>query len=266
MKSTFKTLISLFILGFSFNALAMSKCEYHDTELFETSDADIAWMVLNIGSDDVSLAGEDTDTATFTVRKCASNSNLVEQMQASTEKVSDRLMLSLQSATLQRGGFFKWLLGSGGNHYSYFVVEGVIPNAWGVEVDLGSGDVELENIRALKFDVGSGDLTASHVAMSVLGELGSGDVDLSHVANVTIADIGSGDMEIEHVTGDLLLEDIGSGDFEVSDLQGNLVIEHLGSGDVDVDGVTGSVTVVEKGSGDVDVENVEGAVNIEDWQ
>ncbi|RTE86382.1 MULTISPECIES: hypothetical protein [Gammaproteobacteria] len=262
MKHLIGVLSLIFVFSWSHQAYAISTCLHSDVEEIEFSDSEIAWLVLNVGADEVNLTGTNDDIATLTVRKCASNPDVLDQMVFDTDKRGDRLRVSMTDSSIQRGGFFRWLIGQG-NQYSYFRIEGSIPKSWGVEIDLGSGFARFEHVRALRFEVGSGNLEANYINGMITGELGSGDVELRSVGAITMSDIGSGDMIVREAGGDVLIEDIGSGDFTIRNLMGNLLVESLGSGDVSAYSVAGSVTVMEKGSGDVSVSDVQGEVNID---
>jgi hypothetical protein len=94
---------------------------------------------------------------------------------------------------------------------------------------------------------------------SVLVEIedGSGDIDVRDVAGVRVTD-GSGDVDVAGVSGDLVVSDDGSGDLDLSDVAGAVEIESDGSGDITVGDVGGDVRIGSDGSGSIRVSNVAG--------
>ena len=94
---------------------------------------------------------------------------------------------------------------------------------------------------------------------SVLVEIedGSGDIDVRDVAGVRVTD-GSGDVDVAGVSGDVVVTDDGSGDLDLSDVAGTVEIEVDGSGDITVADVGGDVRIGSDGSGSIRVSNVAG--------
>ena len=126
-------------------------------------------------------------------------------------------------------------------------VEAVIPEAsnW----LFGGGDARLD----LALEVPQG------VALEV--EDGSGSIEIRHVAAAEVKD-GSGEMVIEDVSGEVRITD-GSGGIEVRQA-GSVVIDEDGSGSINVSGVRGNVLVKDDGSGSISVREVAGDFTVED--
>jgi hypothetical protein len=97
------------------------------------------------------------------------------------------------------------------------------------------------------------------VALEV--EDGSGSIEIRHVASAAVRD-GSGEMVIEDVAGEVRITD-GSGGIEVRGA-GSVVIDEDGSGGIDISGVRGNVLVKDDGSGSISVREVAGDFRVED--
>jgi hypothetical protein len=125
-----------------------------------------------------------------------------------------------------------------------------------VEVDIPDHDGEWEDVQAgldLVVEVPQG------LALDV--EDGSGSMEIRNVGGVEIHD-GSGDIEVEHAGGDVRVED-GSGGIRLTDVKGSVEIPRDGSGSIDIRGVTGRVHVSSKGSGSIDVDDVGGGLEVD---
>jgi len=131
-------------------------------------------------------------------------------------------------------------------------VEVVIPGGWG---DRGSLDLEIRVPKSLALDVedGSGEVEVAGVGSLRLKD-GSGGIEVRDVAqNLEIED-GSGEIEVRGVGGDLDIDD-GSGEIDVRGVEGSIVVED-GSGSIGIEEVDGSVTIAEDGSGEIRITNV----------
>lgn len=93
-------------------------------------------------------------------------------------------------------------------------------------------------------------------AITLTGEIGSGDLDVQDLAAVD-AVVGSGNAKLARIAGDVRIDN-GSGDIEVSGV-GGAVTSKLGSGNIVLNGVKGAVTIG-NGSGDVTGKGLEGDV------
>ena len=119
-----------------------------------------------------------------------------------------------------------------------------VPDSLALDVEDGSGSLEIRNVGALDVRDGSGEMTIEHVGGSL-----------------TIRD-GSGTVRVDDVRGAVEIPADGSGTLEIRRVAGSVRIDSKGSGSVDVDDVAGSFTVRSKGSGSVTYRNVQGAVQV----
>ncbi len=94
---------------------------------------------------------------------------------------------------------------------------------------------------------------------TVKGELGSGDLEVQNLASVEVT-LGSGKATLRGIGGAVRVDN-ESGTFDGSDIAGD-VTGKVGSGDFRLSGVTGNVTVV-NASGNIRVEKADGDVSAE---
>jgi hypothetical protein len=114
-----------------------------------------------------------------------------------------------------------------------------VPRDLPLDVEDGSGDLEIRDVGPLQLTDGSGEAIVEHVG-----------------GNLRVKD-GSGELRITDVKGDVEVSD-GSGTLEVHDVDGGVEIGGKGSGSLRITSVGKSVRVHAKGSGSVDVSHVGG--------
>lgn len=111
----------------------------------------------------------------------------------------------------------------------------------------GSGEVDVRDAGPVEVEDGSGEVTLRGIRGDVRVEDGSGEVTIDDVqGNVTIIDDGSGSLDITRVTGWVRVNDAGSGSVRVSDIGGDLVVRDTSRRRVRYDGVRGTVRIMER--------------------
>lgn len=132
---------------------------------------------------------------------------------------------------------------------SQFDVRITVPESVLVEIEDGSGDIDVHDVAGIRITDGSGDIDVTGV---------SGDV--------VVSDDGSGDLDLTDVAGSVNIEADGSGDITVTDVSGDVRIGSDGSGSIRVADVVGDFEVGDDGSGNISHSNVGGTVDIPDNQ
>lgn len=130
---------------------------------------------------------------------------------------------------------------------SRFDVNVTVPDTVAVEIQDGSGFVDLRDVAAVRVTDGSGDIDVTDV---------TGDV--------RVVDDGSGDISVRGTGGTVRIDTDGSGDIAVTDVDGDVLIGSDGSGSITVTGVEGDFEVGEGGSGSISYSEVGGTVDIPD--
>lgn len=128
-----------------------------------------------------------------------------------------------------------------------------VPEQTTTRASSGSGDVSIENIKAMvNASTGSGNVQAHHINGDLKANTGSGDVDLEDVVGNVNADTGSGNIKVGMSGDGSLRLGTGSGDVIAQKVKGGLHVR-TGSGNITADGDVTSEWSVETGSGDVSV-------------
>jgi DUF4097 and DUF4098 domain-containing protein YvlB len=264
------------ILLFSAHASA-TLCTHEADRSFDVDRAGLVALVAKNGSSDVRVRGvADIGRIEVRGRACASSADDLDRLRVEQRRDGDRLVLEIGRDTGMTYSLF-------GSHYAYLDIEIRVPLDLAIEIDNGSGDIDVRDVARLRYDggsgdldidnvnggldieVGSGDITGANVGPVNLRSVSSGDVDLRRIGgDVTVGRVGSGDLDLRGVSGSVEIDRIGSGDVNVDDVQGSVMVGRIGSGDLRAVGVRGDLTVRSSGSGDVSHRNVGGRVDVPD--
>jgi DUF4097 and DUF4098 domain-containing protein YvlB len=178
-----------------------------------------------------------------------------DHVELSLKKRGNRAVLI--SKFERAGSFLSFIFNANSNIKINLTVE--LPKKMNVEIDDGSGFIELENVNGnIEIDDGSGDLNINSIDGKIVIDDGSGDMDIKDVTGSLNIDDGSGDITVKEVRGNLVIED-GSGSLWASKIDGDVEIDD-GSGSIHIDGVSKDVIIIDSGSGGVDIDNVKGNV------
>ncbi len=184
---------------------------------------------------------------------CSSSADALDGIRLVSSRTGDRLVIE---AKMPEGS---WSFGWHSQRRLDFTVE--LPQTLPVEIDDGSGSIEVRNVAAVKIDDGSGSIDVRGVRGAVSIEDGSGDIDVAEAGEVRVTD-GSGSIGIETIRGGVVIDEDGSGSIEIAGVTGNVLIDDDGSGSIDVRNIAGNFTVREDGSGGVALHDVRGKVSV----
>lgn len=120
--------------------------------------------------------------------------------------------------------------------------------------------VELPDPVEVSGRLGSGDLRVRGMG-AVRAETGSGEIDVRGVAGPVDVRTSSGGIELADVAGDLVAE-TGSGRIEGEGLRGRSVRAHSGSGEVELVAEAPEAVLVETGSGGIELTVPDGAYRV----
>jgi len=160
---------------------------------------------------------------------CASNTSDLDDIQFEVSTSGSEMVIEART--------------SGGN--TQFDVMVTVPDSVVVEIEDGSGDVDVGDVAGVRITDGSGDVDVAGVSGDVVvGDDGSGDLDLSDVAGtVDIGVDGSGNITVADVAGDVRIGSDGSGSIRVTNVEGDFEVGDDGSGDISHSGVGGTVDI-----------------------
>lgn len=234
-------------------AQAGERCEHSQPRNLQLDLAGIKAVVFEIGPDDLKLTGATGARAAISGHACASEAASLKDMTLTQQRVGDKLVVRAEHH-----------YGLGFNFgYRYMKLQASVPDNLLVQLKVGSGDAEVDNVAALSIDLGSGDVEARNVRGAVTADLGSGDIELERIGSLRVISVGSGDLKAGPIGGDARLGSIGSGDVELRQVGGSVELERLGSGDFSVEGARGDLTVRKVGSGSVHHSGVAGRVSVD---
>ncbi|PKM16599.1 MAG: hypothetical protein CVV05_19865 [Gammaproteobacteria bacterium HGW-Gammaproteobacteria-1] len=232
---------------------AAESCNVEKPEELVLDLEGISTLVVEMGADTLNISGADGADGVVRGRACASSDKRLELLSLKQERDGDRLTLSLVRE-------HRIITVSFGSDYAYHNVSVKVPASLALELNMGSGDANIQQVASLKADVGSGDLDARGIAGTLHLDLGSGDVVAHNIGALQIDSVGSGDAIVEGVAADTQIGTVGSGDVTVRDAKGSVRIESLGSGDITLLRIAGSVQLERMGSGDLRVTDIDGDV------
>jgi hypothetical protein len=187
-------------------------------------------------------------------KACAPSSRVLGKVQLIARRVGDEVLIQAK-------------LPSTGMHFSFwtspsldFVVD--LPATIPVEVEDGSGDMQVIRVASLDVEDGSGDIDIYEIGGDVRLLDGSGDVTIRDVRGKVRFSDGSGDVIVRRTKGDVEVECDGSGDLEFVNVGGSVEIESDGSGSIEADNIGGAFTVSNDGSGGIHYVRVRGNVRV----
>ena len=141
-----------------------------------------------------------------------------------------------------------------------------LPSGVEVEIDDGSGEIEVRGVASADIDDGSGEIEVRDIAGDLQIDDGSGEIHVNDVGGEVRISDGSGEIDLRRV-GSVVIEDDGSGEIDIEEVYGDVMVRSDGSGSISVRDVDGDFTVRRDGSGDIDHEAVAGLVSVpdDDW-
>ena len=186
-------------------------------------------------------------------RACASHADLLEEIRLDTRREGGDIVV--EANTREGRG---WNFDDGGSARLDVVIE--VPARMALEIDDGSGSIDLSNVGAVRIADGSGDIVANDLHGEVRIRDGSGGIRLIDVAGRVQIDDGSGEISLVNVGGAIDIDD-SSGEINIRVARNNVRISDS-SGGIDVTDVDGDFVVTDDSSGGIDYDNVKGRVDI----
>lgn len=256
-------------------AVAMELCRSTADRSATLDAAGATKIVIRAGAGDLAVRGDNTArSVNATGHACASNDKLLEQVRIKTRREGSTLYV--ETALPEFDGGFPWF------NNATLDLTVTLPASLAVDLEDGSGDIVLKQVRSAKIADGSGDLEVSGISSDVTVSDSSGDLDIEHVTGkVKIEQDSSGDIEIEDVHGDVevLIDSSGelqiervagsvhigqdsSGDIVIREVKGNVIVDSDSSGDIRVVLVGGDFTVEADSTGDISHDRIEGSVRL----
>ncbi len=253
-RTMFAAAATIAILGLAApQTPADASCRHRDTLEASLPADGVTSAAIRSYAGDLDIVGRDGLT-TVEVRgtACAGDADDLARIALGAEVRGDRIVIDPELPELS-----SW----GRNNYAYLDLVIEVPRHLALDVNDGSGDIDIRGVGALELEDGSGDIEIEDTDGSVEIVDGSGDLDVRDARGEVRIQDGSGDVEIDRV-GALWIEEDGSGDIRVATVGGDVMVERDGSGSIRARDVGGDFTVERDGSGDVDYRDIAGRVSV----
>jgi hypothetical protein len=185
---------------------------------------------------------------------CASREGVLDDVRLRAERRGGELYVETEIP----GGDWFW---SGGSRLDLTLR---VPAGLRVEVEDGSGPLEIRGVASLRLDDGSGEAAIENVDGDVSVVDGSGALRVLDVGGALRVRDGSGEIELRDVGGPVTIEEDGSGAIDIQDVREGVTVRSDGSGGIDVRRVAGDLVVEDDGSGGVHYADIGGRVRLPD--
>lgn len=255
-----KTLTCVALAASFLSPLAMADdCRYSRDINFDVAVQGLEQLTIDVGAGELNVTGaSQSDMISVRAQACADSQAKLDDLDLTQDRRGDRLDIASETGDSD-WGTVNWF----GSTYAYIDVNIAIPAGLIIDLDDGSGDINLADVSGdFSIDDGSGGIEIARVTGDVQINDGSGDVRVEEVTGSVRLEDGSGDMELSGISGDVNVLDDGSGDIRIETVGGNVTIDDDGSGDIRVRDVAGSFETGDTGSGDVDYSDVRGRVDV----
>ncbi len=262
MRSPFKTSfhrtsLSLAISFAAFGAIAAvpavaDDCDHRAPREDTLDAAGVKLIEIDAGAGFLRVEGVKGSEVKVVGEACASSSSLLEDTQLTVRRSGDRIRVIAEIPE-----------SSWGRSTARLDLDIEVPSGVAVEIDDGSGEIEVRGVASANIDDGSGEIEVSDIAGDLEIEDGSGEIDIEGVGGEVRISDGSGEIEVRSV-GSVLIEEDGSGEIDIEGVDGDVMVRSDGSGSISVRDVEGDFTVRRDGSGGIDHRAVAGRVEIPD--
>jgi DUF4097 and DUF4098 domain-containing protein YvlB len=235
-------------------------CRYSKDYDFSADAASLESLRLDVGAGKLIVTGNSArNEVSVVATACANTSERLEELDLNHRARDSELLVRTERHRSR--SFLSWL--SFGNNYSHINVEVTMPSDLALDVDDGSGSVEISNVSSLSLKDGSGSILIDNISGDVDVDDGSGSIYIFGVSGIVSIEDGSGPIRIRD-SNEVAIIDDGSGDISIENIHSNVNIRHDGSGGIRIRDVAGDVEIGDAGSGSVDVSGVAGVYNFRD--
>lgn len=227
-------------------------CAYSKDYDFTVDAAALENLRMDVGAGSLNVSGDATSSEVrIDARACASSNRRLDELDLTHRVQGSELIV--RTELNRRRGFLSWL--NFGN--SRIDIEVTMPSALNLQLEDGSGSIEIDGITDVAIDDGSGTIRLNNIAGNATIDDGSGAISVTDVrGRVTISD-GSGPITVRN-SYEVLIHDDGSGGIDIANIESNVNIQSDGSGSISIRDVAGDVDIGESGSGSVNVSGVAG--------
>ncbi len=233
-------------------------CRYSKDYDFNVDASAIENLIVDVGSGKLTIIGDDSiDEVQVEARACTNSRSRLNDLDLTHRSRGSDLLL--RSEFHESGSLFSWLsIG-----YAYIDIELTVPSALLVEVDDGSGAINISGVSAVELKDGSGSIRISDISGDVSVDDGSGAITVYDVNGVVSINDGSGNVKISDSNGVNIIDD-GSGSIQIENINSNVTVHEDGSGSISIHNVGGDVDIGDSGSGSINVSAIAGNYTAKD--
>jgi hypothetical protein len=212
-------------------------CRYSKGYDFAVDAAPLDRLQLDVGAGKLIVTGNSASNEVHIVATaCAISIRRLEELDL-THRVLDS-DLRVRTQRYRNSGVFSWL--GFGNYYSYIDIEVTMPSDLMLDVEDGSGGIEVSHVSSLSLNDGSGSIQIEDISGNVDVDDGSGAITISGVSGSVSVDDGSGPIRIRD-SNEVTIIDDGSGEISIENIRGNVNVRNDGSGRIHIRNVAGDV-------------------------
>lgn len=236
-------------------APAFANCDHsRDLTISPIDAAGIQRVSIDASAGSLEVNGGATSTIRAGGRACASTEARLDGIELRSERRGDTLVIRVVIDEA-RGIFFR-------RTYASLDLKVELPSTMAVDIEDGSGSIEVRDVGDLDIDDGSGSITVHNAGNTRIDD-GSGSIDVAEIrGNLEIED-GSGEIDVRSVAGTVRVDD-GSGSIDITRIDQDVIIEDDGSGSIRITDVKGDLRVGDHGSGGLSFDRIEGKVSVRD--
>jgi DUF4097 and DUF4098 domain-containing protein YvlB len=247
----------LIICTVAFNVWAFNELSFEQEISIAKNNAKA--VIIDVGAGSLKVRGEDVDEISVTAKVYSKKYSTLEDLQ---ESFDDNVIFDLK----QKGSNIVFLAKNKDKLFNFssseisIDVELVMPNNMHLDVDDGSGSIDIANIQGmLEIDDGSGSLVIQNIGANVSIDDGSGSIEINNVTGDVRIDDGSGKLKLTDINGSVYIED-GSGEINIMNVAKNVTLDD-GSGSVNIVDLAGNFKLIDDGSGSIYVNDKKWVVN-----
>lgn len=227
-------------------------CDYSKDYDFAVDASTLESLRMDVGAGSLEINGDSNATEVRVhATACSTSRRKLDEIDLTHRTRGSELLV--RTETDRSSSFLSWF--SFG--YARIDIDVTMPSNLFLDVDDGSGGIEIAGVGALDLDDGSGSVDIRNMDGDVSIDDGSGGITVADVRGSVSVDDGSGSIQIRD-SYDVRVND-GSGEILIENIRNNVNIVDDGSGGIRIRDVAGDVDIGNAGSGSVDVSGVAGA-------
>lgn len=247
---------SILTIGFLATAVpALGDCSHSKKLAISPISSDgINRVRIDAAAGSLQVVGGATSVIRAGGEACASSASRLDGIRLLSERRGDQIEIRVEIDSA-RGLFFR-------NTHASLDLEVELPQGMSVEIDDGSGSIDVRGVGSLDIEDGSGSITVRNCGPTRIDD-GSGSIDVADIQGDLWIEDGSGEIDVRDISGTVRIDD-GSGSVDITRVGGDVIIVDDGSGSIRITDVRGDLRVGDHGSGGLSFDRIDGRVSVRD--